>query len=62
MKKFETYKKLTSEFQELTEAYNLLREIYLIYMNQYGAENVINNKTVNSDIIERLMDLFEDEE
>jgi hypothetical protein len=62
MKDFKTLKDLLDDVEELSKAYNLLREIWLIYMRPHGLENIINGKTVDDSTIDRLLELFEEEE
>jgi hypothetical protein len=64
MGKFKNLKGLFEDIDKLSEAYNLLREIYLIYIQPHGlgSENIINGKTVDDGIMDRLLELFEEED
>jgi hypothetical protein len=64
MRNFDALKGLYDDIDELSKAYNLLREIYLIYIQPrgLGSENIINGKTVDDSTIDRLLELFEEEE
>jgi hypothetical protein len=64
MRNFDALKGLYDDIDELSKAYNLLREIYLIYIQPHGLglESVINGKTVDNGTMDRLLELFEEEE
>jgi hypothetical protein len=64
MRNFDNLKGLFDDIEELSKSYNLLREIYLIYIQPrgLGLESVINDKTVDDGTMDRLLELFEEEE